>query len=311
MVTEESRSDSREIYNEKWYKNRAFNSITKIDEDAWDFSDSLLLFYSDESGTDYKVIQQTDSPYNQLVTRPERIFLESVADRIASKLPNSFDYIDLGPGTEHKEQFLFDALKKQGKHFTYIPVDISKKFLDLAAKHAIEQGINTSPLQAPFEEVAAKLGTSDRPRFVSLGLTYTNYHPADVLALLSRILGKNGIAFVDVQIRDRAEIDKITSIYEQDVASIAKPKIKLLGLDPISDISGYTCDSGVRLWGRLRNSTPELESRGIGPGVKLLVFQSLRPTLESFQQDVTARFLDHEILDEGGPFVGALLIQKP
>ncbi len=295
-----------ETYGPKWYQKRAFQSLAQIDEGVWDYSDSLLLYVADAQDQ-YETIQKTDNPYSSIVTKPERDFLESVATAVADRLPNEFAYIDLGPGTEHKESFIFEALKKQNKHFTYAPVDINKDFLESAASYALGQGIQVHPLLLPFEELPEKLHDWQGPRFVSLGLTYSNYDPNSILTLLKVISGDKGQVFVDTQIRDRVDMKEVAAIYSRDVYAIAEPKLKLLGLNPQTDIADHICDDGVRVWSILRNSTPELEQRGIFKGAKLLVFQSLRPTLESFQRDIASVFPSFSLLDTGGPFVGAIL----
>ncbi len=65
-----------------------------------------------------KNLQREDDPYAKLITEPERAYLQSIADDIVAELPDGFEYIDLGPGTAHKEQFIFDAARKAGKTFT-------------------------------------------------------------------------------------------------------------------------------------------------------------------------------------------------
>ena len=122
-------------YDNNWFKKRAFESITPISPNVWDYSDSLLLYIS--SGVEkYESLQETNTPYFKLVTQPEREYLQSIAKEVVDQLPLDFEYIDLGPGTEHKEQYFFDELKRQGKKFTYIPVDISGHYLALAEEHA-------------------------------------------------------------------------------------------------------------------------------------------------------------------------------
>ena len=293
-------------YGIEWYKNRAFKSLEQIDDGVWDYSDSVLV-YIGAAEEDYESIQQIDSPYYKLVTKPERSYLENIASTIADELPDESDFIDLGPGTEHKEQFLFDALKRQKKHFIYKPVDISNKFLGLATDYARDQGIVVDPILSPFEELATKLKKPGRVRFVSLGLTYSNYSPHKILNLLKSITGAEGLAFINSQIRDRIDMDKLVSMYTKDGYVIMKTKLSLLGLNPDEDITSHYCDDGIRLWCALRNSTSQLKQIGIMPGTKLLVLQSLRPTSESLQQDIADVFPRYRILDTNEPFVGAIL----
>lgn len=100
-------------YNSEWFKTRAFKSIELISPGLWDYADSLLLYVA--SGVEkYQSLQEDNTPYFRLVTKPEREYLQSIAKDVINLLPQKFEYVDLGPGTEHKEQFFFDEIRKQG-----------------------------------------------------------------------------------------------------------------------------------------------------------------------------------------------------
>jgi hypothetical protein len=101
-------------YSLEWFQEKAFSSIKKIKDGVWDFSDALLI-YVPNAEEKYVAIQETNSPYYKLITEPEKAYIEHIASDIASALSDEFEYIDLGPGTEHKEQFIFEQLKKSGK----------------------------------------------------------------------------------------------------------------------------------------------------------------------------------------------------
>lgn len=299
-------TQSSTLYNLDWFKKRAFSSLRRIDEHTWDFSDSLLLYFS--AGEEaYESIQETDTPYYQLVTKPEREYLASISRDIVSELPEKFEYIDLGPGTEHKEQLFFDELKNQHKTFTYIPVDISKHYLDLAKQHAINQNIPTQVLQASFEELPAFLGSATVPRFVSLGLTFSNYAPEVILPLLQRIAGVNGFIFINAHMRDRVDMLALQRIYELDVSSIGEEKLQLIGLDPAQDVTKLTTDDGVKAWCTVIQPSPELEIIGIKKGDKLLVFQSLRYTKESLETALKTHSESFHMFDTGAPFIATLI----
>jgi hypothetical protein len=273
---------------------------------VWDYSDSLLLYIpgSDES---YETLQAIDNPYHRLVTAPERSYLESIAGSIAKELPQSFEYIDLGPGTEHKEQFLFDALKKERKSFMYRPVDVSRRFLRLSVDHARAQGIACGPIYNSFEELPNVLPKPTIPRFVSLGLTYSNYEPKDILPLLKRIAGAGGTAFINAQLRERTDMEALVKVYENDAKDMIEGKIRLLGLDPASDLSSQRIDDGVRVWCTLRTVNEALKKKNMKEGDELLIFESLRPTRESLEEAVQEEFPNHTSYDTGGPFVATLL----
>ena len=293
-----------EKYNEEWFKNRALKSLRKISEGVWDYSDSLLLYIS--SGTTlYEELQEVDTPYFRLVTKPEHEYLQAIAKSIADLLPNNFEYIDLGPGTEHKEQFLFDELRKQGKTFTYIPVDISELFLNAAESHASKQGIPVRKMKASFEELPELLGKSTIPRFVSIGLTFSNYVAKDVLQLLKNIAGENGFTFINTQMRDRVDMVELLKAYQDDAVHLADDKLRLIGLDPEFNVTPRVADDGFYVSCVVLRSNATLEQIGIKNGDTLIVFQSIRYTKESLQSEL--RDYDYTVFDTGSSFIGAII----
>ena len=291
-------------YNTEWFKDRAFKSLKKISDGVWDYSDSLLIYIS--SGVEiYEALQEVNTPYFNLVTKPEHEYLKTIAKEVADSLPNSFEYIDLGPGTEHKEQFLFDELKKQGKTFTYVPVDIADHFLDLAENHAGSQGITVRKTKASFEELPELLGEPKVPRFVSLGLTFSNYDPREIINLLARIAGKNGYVFINAQMRDRVDMNELLKVYQDDAVHLADEKLALLGLDPENDVSPRMADDGFHVWCTILKPSSALLDLGITEGDKLMVFESLRYTKDSLEEIL--KDFNHQTFDTGSSFIATLI----
>ncbi len=294
-------------YSQEWFCARAFSSLKKIDTDAWDYSDSLLL-YIPGAEEEYETIQQTDTPYYQLVTKPEREYLQSIADDLVRELPNQFSYIDLGPGTQHKEQFIFDAARRQNKRFTYVPVDISLHFLQLAQRYAEHQVVPTMPFLCAFEELPGKLPSTVSSRFVSLGLTFGNYDPQIILSLLHAIAGEDGLSFVDVQVRDRTDMQAVCAMYKLDASRRTfDPKIALLGINVDRDVADRTSDDGINFWYILKNVTPKLSALGMKPGDKLLVLRSTRYTKKLLEIELRRVFASATFFDTNRSFLGALL----
>lgn len=293
-------------YSYEWFKKRAFGSLRKISDGVWDYSDSLLL-YTPSGAEVYEEAQNTDTPYFKLVTDHEHKYLKSVAEDIISILPNNFEYIDLGPGTEHKEQYFFDEIKRQGKTFIYNPVDISDHFLDVAEKFAANQGIKTNKVKASFEELPAILGSAQTPRFVSLGLTASNFNLQEILTLLTTIAGKDGFVFINTQIKDRVDILHLQRIYEEVASKICEEKVKLLGLVPSKDTSEMVVDEELRLWLSVLNINEALDKVGIKKQDKLLVFQSLRYTKQQLEQELERTGLPFSTFDIGDSFIASLI----
>ncbi len=278
----ERQNQTQERFDTRWFQDRAFRSLQKIRDTEWDYSDSLLL-YLPGSDENYDTVQETDTPYHTLVTAPERAYLRDIAEDIVAALPNEFEYIDLGPGTEHKEQFIFDALERAGKRCVYRPVDISERYLKLSAEHAGAQGIAVQPIRSPFEALPQVLGSSRMPRFVSLGLTYSNYHPEKILPLVKEIAGEGGVVFIEAQIRERTDMDTIQEIYRGVADLMAGDKIRLLGLDPEKDIERSDVTDEVRVWYTLKVAPRSLPRRVYEPGTDFWFLNPSDPHLRVFR----------------------------
>ncbi len=297
----ESPEAQKELYGQAWRVDRAFDSLRPLRPHEKDFSDSLLL-YTEAGEEEYAHVQDAENPYHRLVTAPEHAYLAEIAERIVAELPDEFEYIDLGPGTEHKEQFFFDAAKKLGKKFKYVPVDISKTYLSMSREYAKQQGVDVTPVRASFEELIGP-GRNSPPRFVSLGLTFSNYRPEEALRLLREIAGENGYAFVNSQLRERTDMQKLQEIYG-GMRAMFDEKLALLGLGK-DDVADFEATDGVEIWCRVLNSNPRLEAKGVKSGDRLLVLKSLRPSKESLEQIMAG--VPHATYDTGGPFVATLL----
>lgn len=293
-------------YGTPWFQDRALRSLKKIKDGVWDYSDSLLLYTPDSEGG-YESMQKGEDLYAKVITEPEREYLISIADRIVTELPEKFEFIDLGPGTANKELYIFDASKRAKKEITYRPVDISENYLKSATDFAIAQHVRVKPVRMSFEELPDHLGRPDIPRFVTLGLTFSNYKPNEILELLKEIAGGHGNIFIDVQLRDRVNMKDLVATYAHDVKTLADSKIRLLGLDPKTDVLDWRVDDEICGWYTLEHTNSTLEKIGLRSGDTLLVFQSLRYTRESFERVLIATNLAYTLFDTGGAFLGALL----
>lgn len=294
-------------YSLDWFRERAFSSIRKISDGVFDYSDSLLL-YIPGSYEEYEKAQHEGNPYHDVVTVPERNYLQQIMKGVVARLPQNFEYIDLGPGSEHKEQYVFDQILEQGKKCVYRPVDISEKFLNEAVDYAEHQGILAEPVRASFEELPSILKKSDKPRFVSLGLTYINYNPQEILKLLADIAGSNGYIFIGAQIRERVDVKRLVEIYAKDALPVANAKLKLLGLDAEVDVEDLHTNDDIQVWCTLKKVTPRLAEMGLKVGDKVLLFQSLRLSIDKLKHDLNeAGFSNYTMFDIGESFVDVLL----
>lgn len=219
------------------------------------------------------ILQSDGNDYNALVTKPEEKYLQDIAQEIVKRLPEKFEFIDLGPGTAGKEKYIFEAAKKFGKKIVYRPVDISKYYLDKSKKYAEIYELEIKPLNCSFEELPdiLKDDQNENQRFVSLGLTVSNFDPKSILTLLKSIAGNNGQIFINSQIRGRLDMERLKKIYS------------------------------------IVNVPERLARLGVKSGDKFLVFQSLRPTLDELKKQLDDSGMSYELFDTGSSFVGTLL----
>lgn len=298
------RTKNMKVGSQEWFEGRAKQSLKKVREGVWDFSDSALA-YSPAGMRAYALAQQEDgAKYKDGVTNKESEFLRSIAPEVIADLPQSFSYIDLGPGTEHKEKFFFDAVKEQNKTLTYIPVDVSGEALEVAKAFGTQEGFETNELYATFEELPNVLN-EDGYRFVSLGLTFANYNLPKILKLLNEIIGKEGGAFIVLQLRDRIDIEEIRQTYcSPQLMTMWHGKLSLIGIQP-EEIEISATD-GVVIEGKIKSVNEETAKLGLQTGDIIKIHQSLRYRLEDFLAGVKEQF-NHKVYDKGSEFVGILL----
>ena len=298
-------------YDMTWFTTKAHSSLYKIQEGVFDYT-YPCLDYHPLAAVHYEKKQESGNPYERLVTTPEKEFLIKIAKDLVSFLPKKFEYIDLGPGTAHKEQYFFDELFKTEKEFIYIPVDIYQRFLEMSATYAADQKIKVDPILSSFEELPEVLTPSsseDVPRFVSLGLTVYNYHPDDILPLLKKIAGENGSVFVSIQVRERLDMTEMLKGYTDLDSEYFSEKLKFIGIAP-EDLDPLEVDDKISISATLKKSNPILEAKGMSVGDKLGIFQSLRHTEEYFTECISKYFNKYEKFDVGTSFIGYLLMNS-
>ena len=201
---------------------------------------------------------------------------------------------------------MFDELKKQGKTFTYVPVDISDHFLEMAESHATSQGIPVRKVKASFEELPEVLGESTVQRFIFLtGLTFSNYAPQEILKLLVNIAGVDGFIFITNQMKDRINIIEMREMYQEVSISILENKMRLVGLDPFIDISPIIVDDEFYFYCSIIKNNSNLESIGIRTGDKMVILKSPRYTKEFLESEL-AQYA-HESFDTGSSFIGTII----
>lgn len=302
--------NSLEIGSKEWFKKRAESALKRAERPGvWDFSDSALI-WSPDAEKFYKNLQEDDTQYKSIVTDVESDFLKKIAPSIIESLPRAFSFIDLGPGTEHKERFFLAEIKKQNKEMVYIPVDVNLAMLNIAVTFAKQHGFHVHPIHQTFEELPKDLmDISKSFKFASLGLTFTNYDPTRGLDILKNIIDYNGAAFITSQLRDRIDIEVTRRTYASEtVQRLLLPKLRLLGLgeDNIEDVE-VTDD--IFVYHVLKNIPDNLRRVGMKEGDKVLALKSYRYTHEELKKIIEPNF-NAQYYDIGSEFLGVRISIK-
>lgn len=286
---------------EAWFRQEAWKSLQRAPDGSWDFSDSSLM-YSPASTQAYREAQEEDTAYAREVTAVEHGVFRDVAKDIAVALPQQFSYIDLGPGTEHKERYLFDAVHAEGKHFEYYPIDISSDVLAESRRFAAEQNVVIHPMNGRFEDVAREIEQSvPEPRFVSLGATFANYEPSVIIPMTLQLAGKDGSVMITAQLRERIDINEVRKAYESpQTIKMYEGKLSLLGIQP-DDIERFEVSDDLIVRAQIKTPPQRLATMGMEPGDWVTILKTYR--WSRGQLEDALRDTDFVIHDTGATFV--------
>jgi Histidine-specific methyltransferase, SAM-dependent len=130
------------------------------------------------------------------------------------------DLIDLGPGYPDKSFPLLECMRRRNTAGRYLPIDISRRFLDVAAAACRPFGFPIEPHHTLLEELPEelrRLPTCAR-RLVMMGVTFMNYAPGQVLLLLSRMLRRGDAAIIAGELHSGDCVAALTGPYESEPA---------------------------------------------------------------------------------------------
>ncbi|HSR42219.1 MAG TPA: L-histidine N(alpha)-methyltransferase [Longimicrobiales bacterium] len=146
-------------------------------------------FFYDRRGSElFERITRLPAYY---LTDAEIRILQGPARRwVRDEAPRSL--VELGAGSARKTRILLDALEAGGARATYVPVDVSREFLDASARR-----LRREYPDLRVEPVAADISTDleldvelERPAvFALLGSTIGNFEPPRDRELLERVAG--------------------------------------------------------------------------------------------------------------------------
>ncbi len=143
-------------------------------------------YFYDERGSElFELITELPEYY---LTRAERALLDSeIPDIVAQMRPRSL--VELGAGSASKTRIILDLMREAGSAAQYVPVDVSRDFLEESAGRLRERypEIEITTAIGDFSR-ALSLPELERPAlFVFLGSTIGNFEMEAAIAILARI----------------------------------------------------------------------------------------------------------------------------
>ncbi len=148
-------------------------------------------YFYDERGSElFEEITQLPEYY---LTRAERYLLEKkIPEIVASVGPCSL--VELGAGSATKTRIILDAMRENGCAECYVPIDVSKDFLEATALQlqADYSDVRITPVVSDITEPFAIPPVASPTLVVFLGSTIGNFPRGQAVRLLSHVAGGMG-----------------------------------------------------------------------------------------------------------------------
>jgi uncharacterized SAM-dependent methyltransferase len=154
--------------------------------------------------------------------------------RLLEGLGSRFEIVDLGPGYPDKTFPLLQQAVNQGGCCRYVPVDISPKFLRIAAEACARFGFPACPRRCLFEDLASTLDRRgpECSRLFILGVTFMNYSPEEAVNLLAGMLRGRDAAVIATELLGARALDEVLTPYRTGKArAFNLMPLQLCGLD--------------------------------------------------------------------------------
>ena len=158
-----------------------------------------LSLTDDQADTYIKTIE--DEIFKKQIYYPFKKLLKKQTENILAKIEGDLDFIDLGPGYPDKTLPLLQYLSLHCNSLRYMPVDISKHFLDITIEFMKKYSYETIPLNCLFEELpqimlSHKIFREKRVRLFNIGFTFNNYPSRKIFSLFKKYLANNSVGLI-------------------------------------------------------------------------------------------------------------------
>ena len=145
-------------------------------------------YFYDERGSE--LFEQITELPEYYLTRAERALLENVIGDIVS-LVKPCSLVELGAGSASKTRIILDAMGEQGCAESYVPIDVSRDFLEATALQLKTEykEVSIVPVVSDIAEPFALPEVTSPTLIAFLGSTIGNFPREPAVALLSHLSG--------------------------------------------------------------------------------------------------------------------------
>jgi L-histidine N-alpha-methyltransferase len=151
---------------------------------------SSKYFYDERGSELFEEITQLPEYY---LTRAERLLLEQRISEIIGTV-RSCSLVELGAGSATKTRIILDEMRAQGCIECYVPVDVSKDFLEATALQLRTDypDVQITPVVSDITELFTLPPVASPTLVAFLGSTIGNFPREQAVRLLSHIAGEMG-----------------------------------------------------------------------------------------------------------------------
>lgn len=281
--------------------------LEKIDEGVW--SSSSTLMWSREGINAYNNLQ-SNAEYKKNITEKEIQFLEARAKDIRYFLPNNFTVIDLGPGDGRKSIVLMSAISKN-RNVRYIGIDMSPKMIELAQERFASNQLQGEFQNADFVDKLSPIRDTINEICLVTALGLTPFSDPDKNLLLLSKIKKDDRAFLTFEPKERASLEQEKQSYGSEKAmEFHRATLKQLGLEYGVHVDNLEISDEIGVYVIVKKLTPALVREGVEVGDKIRIGLSARLSISELAVLFESRGMMANFLDDGGKFVGLLLVPK-
>ncbi|MBS3144055.1 L-histidine N(alpha)-methyltransferase [Candidatus Woesearchaeota archaeon] len=280
---------------------------------TWDLTEPRFHYLSIAQAQDYLSLVHNKT-YASGMHSQEMDLLQRYAPSIIRSLPDSFAYIDFGPGSGDKSSILLSEALRQNKRVAYHGIDISETILTSALSTLSALGLPVRGYVGDFIRDFTKIRPfiGHQEAFIYFGATFGNFHIQPILDHLRQTTNSRDRVYVSAQL----QLEDMVSIMDQyrglESSPLFMQALEQLGFNAenLEQEPRFNSQThSVELCAKVKHVPPLLER--IIPGVVrsgdfIVNSMTLKPSKAYFDETVRGFFPKSELYSTNR-FVGAIM----